>query len=243
MFMDFADGLFKTLDIATRPVGWVKYSINSLGSLKRELCSFLNNYYQVDTFNPKDYGVRVYVFGGFYIYNKKTGDSIASSSKMNSNYLEIDLEHMKSKEFPEKQLPELSKFYNVKERIYLSYEDSKITQVQNTITLIPHRNENTTMDDEEVYIDICIVKDGNNTVTKVYKELYELSDIHGNRISMDEYPANYHINDFFQAMIIETMITNKEIVEILPELIIPSAYDFNSDDFNGRLLISEMLTC
>lgn len=195
--MDFSDGLFKTLDIATRPVCWVKYSVNSLGLLKKELCSFLNNYYQVDTFKPKDYGVRVYVFGGFYIYHKTTGDSIASSSKMNSNYLEIDLEHMKSKEFPEKQLSELNKFYKVKERIYLSYEDSKITQVQNTITLVPHRDEKATMDDEEVYIDICIVKDGNNKVTKLYKELYDFVFMHGNRLNLVNYSNNYNIEDIF----------------------------------------------
>lgn len=113
MFMDFADGLFKTLDIATRPVCWVKYSVNSLGLLK-ELCSFLNNYYQVDTFNPKDYGVRVYLFGGFYIYHKKTSESIASSSKMNSNYLKIDLDHMKSKEFPENNYLNLVNFTKLK---------------------------------------------------------------------------------------------------------------------------------
>lgn len=201
--MDFADGLFKTLDIATRPVCWVKYSVNSLGSLKKELCSFLNDYYQVDMFKPKDYGVRVYVFGGFYIYHKTTGDSIAHSSKINSNYLEIDLEHMKSKEFPEKQLSELNKFYTVKERIYLSYEDSKITQVQNTITLVPHRDEKATMDDEDVYIDICIVKDGNNKVTKLYKELYDFVFMHGNRLSLVNYSNNYSIQDIFTDIINE----------------------------------------
>lgn len=203
MFMDFSDGLFKTLDIATRPVGWVKYSVNSLGSLKKELCSFLNNYYQVDTFKPKDYGVRVYVFGGFYIYHKTTGDSIASSSKMNSNYLEIDLEHMKSKEFPEKQLSELNKFYKVKERIYLSYEDSKITQVQNTITLVPHHVEDIILDDEEVYVDICVIKDSNNKVIKLYKELYNFVFMHGNRLSLVNYSNNYNIEDIFTDIINE----------------------------------------
>ena len=203
MFMDFADGLFKTLDIATRPVCWVKYSVNSLGLLKKELCSFLNNYYQVDTFNPKDYGVRVYLFGGFYIYHKKTGESIASSPKMNSNYLEIDLEHMKSKEFPEKQLSELNKFYKVKERIYLSHEDSKITQVQNTITLVPHHVEDIILDDEEVYVDICVIKDSNNKVTKLYKELYNFVFMHGNRLNLVNYSNNYNIEEIFTDIINE----------------------------------------
>lgn len=201
--MDFADGLFKTLDVMTKPVCWIKYSVNSLGSLKKELCSFLNNYYQVDTFNPKEYGVRVYVFGGFYIYNKKTGNSIAISRSMNSKYLEIDLENMKSKEFPEKQLSELNKFYKVKERIYLSYEDSKITQVQNTITLVPHHVEDIILDDEEVYVDICVIKDSNNKVTKLYKELYNFVFMHGNRLSLVNYSNNYNIEEIFNDIINE----------------------------------------
>jgi hypothetical protein len=32
-----------------------------------------------------------------------------------------------------------------------------------------------------------------------------------------------------------------DIYEILPEIIVPSAYDFNSEDFKKRLLIAEML--
>ena len=203
MFMNFADGLFKTLDIMTHPVGLIKYSLNSLSSLKKELCSFLNNYYQVDTFKPKEYGVRVYVFGGFYIYNRATGESIAVSRSMNSKYLEIDLEHMKSEEFPEKQLSELNKFYKVKERIYLSYEDSKITQVQNTITLVPHHVEDIILDDEEVYVDICVIKDSNNKVIKLYKELYNFVFMHGNRLSLVNYSNNYNIEDIFNDIIKE----------------------------------------
>jgi hypothetical protein len=34
---------------------------------------------------------------------------------------------------------------------------------------------------------------------------------------------------------------NDAIYEIIPEVVVPSAYDFNSEDFNKRLLIAEML--
>lgn len=34
---------------------------------------------------------------------------------------------------------------------------------------------------------------------------------------------------------------NDGIYEIIPEIIMPSAYDFNSEDFKKRLLIAEML--
>lgn len=201
--MDFAAGLFKTLDIVTKPVCWIKYSVNSLGSLKKEVCSFLNNYYQVDIFNPNDYAVRVHAFGGFYIYHRKTGKSITRSTSINSKYIGIDLDHMKSKDFPEKHLSELNKFYKVKERIYLSYEDSKITQVQNTITLVPHHVEDIILDDEEVYVDICIIKDSNNKVTKLYKELYDFAFMHGNRLNLINYSNNYNIEDIFTDIITE----------------------------------------
>lgn len=203
MFMDFFDVLFKTLDIATRPIGWVKYSVNSLGSLKKEVCSFLNSYYQVDTFNYKDYAVRVHAFGGFYIYHKKTGKAITRSTRTNTKYIEIDLDNMMSREFPEKQLSELNKFCKVKERIYLSYEDSKITQVQNTITLVPHHVADIILDDEEVYVDICVIKDSNNKVIKLYKELYNFVFMHGNRLSLVNYSNNYNIEDIFNDIIKE----------------------------------------
>lgn len=87
---------------------------------EKELCSFLNNYYQVNTFKPEDYGVCVYIFGGFYIYNKKSKEVIANSPDMKSKFLEIKLDKMQSKEFPKSQLVELNKFFTVDENISLA---------------------------------------------------------------------------------------------------------------------------
>lgn len=39
---------------------------------------------------------------------------------------------------------------------------------------------------------------------------------------------------------IDNLDVIKQITEILPELKIPSAYDFTSDDFKQRLLLVEM---
>lgn len=200
MFITF---VFKFFEFLFKPVCWFKYAIYSLGSLKKELCSFLNNYYQVDTFKPEDYGVRVYIFGGFYIYNKKTKAIIASSPDMESKFLEIKLDNMQSKEFPKNQLTELNKFCKVDETISLWHDDSKISQIRHIITLNPHQPKNCTADDEVVYTDVCIIKRGDDVVTSIYKELYDFSSMYGNRLSLANYSNNYNIEDIFSDIIRE----------------------------------------
>lgn len=201
MFINF---VFKFFEFLLKPVCWFKYAIYSLGSLKKELCSFLNNYYQVDTFKPEDYSVRVYIFGGFYIYNKKTKEIIASSPDMKSKFLEIKLDKMQSKEFPKSQLSELNKFFKVDEKISLWHVDSKINQIRHTITLNPHKTKEYSLeDDETVYTDVCIIKRGDGTVTSLYKELYDFSFMHGNRLSLANYANNYKIEDIFNDVLRE----------------------------------------
>lgn len=202
--MSVVDFIFKTFETLLQPICWVKYFAYSLGSLKKELCSFLNNYYQVNTFKPEDYGVRAYIFGGFYIYNKKTKEVIASSPDMKSKFLEIKLDNMQSKEFPKNQLAELNKFCKVDESISLWHVDSKINQIRHIITLNPHKPKNYTLEDDEVvYTDICILKNGDDTVTSLYKELYDFGSMYGNRLSLANYSNNYKIEDIFSDIIRE----------------------------------------
>lgn len=202
--MSVVDFIFKTFETLLQPVCWVKHFAYSLGSLKKELCSFLNNYYQVNTFKPEDYGVCVYIFGGFYIYNKKSKEVIANSPDMKSKFLEIKLDKMQSKEFPKSQLVELNKFFTVDENISLWHVDSKIDQIRHTITLNPHKTkEDSLEDDETVYTDVCIIKRGDDTVTSLYKELYDFSFMHGNRLSLANYANNYKIEDIFNDILRE----------------------------------------
>jgi hypothetical protein len=203
--MSVVDFTFKTFETLLQPVCWVKYGAYSLGSLKSELCSFLNSYYQVDSFKPEDHAVRVYILGGgFYIYNKKSKDVIASSPDMKSKFLEIKLDKMQSKEFPKSQLTELNKFFTVDENISLWHVDSKIDQIRHTITLSPHKTKEYSLeDDETVYTDVCIIKRGDGTVTSLYKELYDFSFMHGNRLSLANYANNYNIEDIFNDILQE----------------------------------------
>lgn len=203
--MSVVDFTFKTFETLLQPVCWVKYGAYSLGSLKSELCSFLNSYYKVDSFKPEDHAVRVYILGGgFYIYNKKSKDVIASSPDMKSKFLEIKLDKMQSKEFPKSQLTELNKFFTVDENISLWHVDSKIDQIRHTITLNPHKTKEYSLeDDETVYTDVCIIKRGDGTVTSLYKELYDFSFMHGNRLSLANYTNNYKIEDIFNDILRE----------------------------------------
>lgn len=204
IFMSTVDFIFKSFETLLQPVCWVKHSAYSLGSLKNELCSFLNDYYQTTNFVSDDYAVRVYIFGGFYIYNKKTKEVIASSPNMKSNFLGIKLDNMQSKEFPKNKLTELNKFFTVDEDISIWHLNSKINKIRHIITLNPHKPKDKQFeDDETVYTDVCIIKEDNDKVTSLYKELYDFSFMHGNRLGLTNYANNYKVEDIFDEIIRE----------------------------------------
>lgn len=89
-------------------------------------------------------------------------------------------------------------------KISLWHVDSKIDQIRHTITLNPHKTKDVTLeDDETVYTDVCIIKRGDDTVTSLYKELYDFSFMHGNRLSLANYANNYKIEDIFNDILRE----------------------------------------
>ena len=202
--MSVVDFTFKTFETVLQPVGWFKHIAYSLSSLKKEVCSFLNNYYQVDTFKSENYGIHIYPFGGFYIYERKSKEIIASSPDMKSNFIEIKLDNMQSKEFPKNQLNVLNTFCKVTENIYLWYVDNKIHQIKHIITLKPNKPENDSIEtDDSLFIDICIIKKGDDTVTSLYKETYNFDFMNGNRVSLANYSTNYKIEDIFNEILRE----------------------------------------
>lgn len=201
--MFFAELLYKIFEIIATPICWMKSALYSLSDLKKELCVFLNNYYQVNTFNPKDYGIRVYLFSGFEFYHKQTKEILASSPDMTTKYLELKLNHLHSKEFPTNQLPQLKKFCSVEENIELWHDHSKINQVKHVITLCPNKDSKQSMYDEPVYTDIMMLKDGNDNITSLSKELYDFSSMYGHQISVFNYKNDKKLSDIFSEIIQE----------------------------------------
>jgi hypothetical protein len=200
--MSVIDFTFKFLSTLLQPVCWFKYFAFSLGAFKNELCSFLNSYYQVDTFKPDDYNVRVHIFDGFYIYNKYNKDIIASSNSFLSEYVEIKIENIQSKDFPVKQLSELNLFFKVEEKVTVWRSSNKIDKIQNTITLCPHKQQLTELDEEEVYIDIGIHRSKDGSVYKLYKEMYDFTFMHGNQIDFITYPNDHSIDSIFTDIVL-----------------------------------------
>lgn len=199
--MPVIDFIFKFLSKLLRPVCWFKYFAFSLGSFKNELCSFLNSYYQVDTFKPEDYNVRVHILGGFDIYNKYNKDIIASSNSFLSEYAEIKIKYIHSKDFPVKQLSELNLFFKVEEKVTVWRSSNKIDKIQNTIKLCPHKQQLNEFDDEEVYIDIGIHRSKDGSVCKLYKEMYDFTFMHGNQIDFITYQNDHSIDSIFADII------------------------------------------
>jgi len=201
--MFFAELLYKLFEIITTPICWMKSALYSLRDLRKELCVFLNNYYQVNTFSPKDYGIRVYLFSGFEFYHKQTKEILASSPDMTTKFLELRLSNLHSKEFPTSQLPQLNKFCSVKENISLWHDHSKINQIRHIITLSPNKDSKKSVHDEPVYTDIMVLKDGNDNVTHLSKELYDFSSMYGEQISVYNYKNDKKLSDIFNEIINE----------------------------------------
>ena len=71
------------------------------------------------------------------------------------------------------------------------------------ITLCPNKDSKQSMYDEPVYTDIMMLKDGNDNITSLSKELYDFSSMYGHQISVFNYKNDKKLSDIFSEIIQE----------------------------------------
>lgn len=179
--------IIPVLNTLFMPMMWTKRHLYSLDRLKKETCSLLNKLYNVDTFDYKDYSIKIHLFGGYHFYNKKTKKVIASSYRMKLDSIKVNMETLGS--FSNYNVSEQSK---LRECVYFVHNRGRIEKVSHMITVSP-LTPNLAIDDEDIYKDILIERDKNYNVTSLTVETYDFTFMHGNQLDFKTYPNSYDI--------------------------------------------------
>lgn len=251
--------LFLWLVSIFNPFTWLKLISNFftsiknlclLNRLKKETCQFLNAYYGVNTFNSDDYAIKISFFSsGFYIYNINTKTIIATNTDLLNNAVNLYPLDIKPIYIRKELYKQLGRSFKVKDRITVVFKNGFFDNAHHTINLSPLKTPNKSVKSalfhgqhsKPIFIDVMLSFDSNYTLYGLAKEAYDLEDMYGNRISWTDYPVNYPVDDILNAIVYEEMSKDPQTVEILPELVIPSAYDFTTDEFSSRLILVEMI--
>lgn len=217
------------------PIFYLKVKILKLDKIKIIIISTLNKLYGTDL-RFSDYAFDISILPGStlskedeYCTTLAMSSSIENGIRFGSNIGDnkgifgypviLEINH---------SLNRLSKFFRIKQMVYMNFKKGELIHIQLRIELNPlHVNSRT-------FILIELTPS------------FELIDIR--KVRMDhEFDVRKKCytgipsNDFFNLIYLNELKYNPFVVELLPELIIPSAYDFNSDDFKQRLLLVDMI--
>lgn len=225
------------------PFFYLKVKILRLDKIKPIIISTLNKLYGTDL-TISDYGFDISLLPSAtlskedeYCTTLAMSSSIENGIRFGSNISEnkvfggypviLEINH---------SLNRLSKFFRIKQMVYMNFKKGKLVHIQlrielNTI-LPPHTNPLHVNSRSFILIELT--------------PSFELIDIRKVRMDneFDTRKKSYtgmSANDFFYLLYLNEIKYNTVVVELLPELIIPSAYDFNSDDFKQRLLLVDMI--
>lgn len=262
LFIYLGYAIFKTISaiyyaVIVLPFFYFKSKLFRMKRIKKEMFSAIKTLYKLD-FNEKDYQYDINVAPGFTISEVKSPsffDFIAhkdnrvrfATTQLSDQdlWFKINVDNVSNPiDFPvvfdiDKALKSLSHIFNIEHLLYMRFQSGMLETVKiELIMLSKNKGVYIERDDHPpIRIDIGI----NIKIKKNIEIDYEAQLMRLNYIS--SYRNALPLNELFQMIKLES-IDNldviKQITEILPELKIPSAYDFTSDDFKQRLLLVEM---
>lgn len=239
-------------------VFYLKGKLFRLNKLKKEMFSAINKIYGLDlNHDHYKYAIKYtpgfslsgqYISGYFsHIINDDRGERFAAS-QINDNEISFRIYSINSIPpigFPvlfglDQTLQSLTNLFNIQHMLYLIFENGIFKEVNVTLELVA-KNQAVyieRMDQPPKRIDISIHLDMQSNMKMNYTAYL---------ISFKNTIAHHNslpLHDLFKLIrleIIDDLDVIKQITEILPELKIPSAYDFTSDDFKQRWLLVEMI--
>jgi hypothetical protein len=235
----------------------LKGKVLRLKKIKKEMLSVINTIYGLDL-NQDNYKYAInhtpgFSFGGQYIsgyftyvINGKNGERFAAS-QIKDNELSFKI-YLNNYIAPiglpvlfglNQTFQSLSQLFNIQHNLYLIFKNGTFKEVNITLELVA-KNQAVYIERTEQppkRIDISIHLDMQSNMKLDYTAClisFKNTIIHHNSLPLNE------LFKLIRLQIIDDLDVIKQITEILPELNIPSAYDFTSDDFKHRLLLVEM---
>ena len=229
------------------PFFYLKVKLFKLDKIKPTVISSLNKLYGTDI-KPTDYSFDISIMpGGSKLSKKDKYCTTLAMSERSANGIRFALNIENNQgtfEFPVSLginhcLNKLSNLFRIRQMVHMYFKKGELTLIQVIIEL------NTRL---EPHINPYHVKSRFFVLIELTPS-FELIDIRRvrmnnefeNIVNRKKYYSGLSVKDFFYLFHLTTIKTNALVIELLPELSIPSAYDFNSDDFQQRLLLLEML--
>lgn len=227
-------------------VFYVKRKLFRLDNIKDEMFSAINTIYNMNL-NKHAYQYDVDLSPGFTMSRKDRSGIRFANTQLSVKWLwfGVNVNNIDNPiGFPvflgiDQSLQSLSHIFDIEHLLYMGFQYGTLTTVKVELRMI--RKDRGVyierMDQPPRRIDIGI----NIKMKEHLKIDYEAQLLRLEHTS--KYRNDLPLNELFQMIKLES-IDNldviKQITEILPELKIPSAYDFNSEDFKQRLLLVEM---
>jgi hypothetical protein len=227
-------------------VFYVKRKLFRLDNIKAEMFSAINTIYNMNL-NKHEYQYDVDLIPGFTMSNKDSSGMRFATSQISDKglWFRINVDNIYTPiGFPvflgiEQSLQSLSHIFDIDHLLYMGFQYGTLTTIKVELRMLRK--------DKGVYIERVDQPPSRIDIGINIKMKENLNiDYEAQLMRIDQtaiYRNSLPLNEFFQMIRLES-IDNldviKQITELLPELKIPSAYDFTSDDFKQRLLLVKM---
>jgi len=264
----FCYSIFKTVKVVFHvffvlPLFYLKGKVYRLNKVKREMFSAINRLYNLNL-NDANYHYNINLAPGFSISNSGDKDlnfpaSVHyvikgshgvrfATSQIDDNGLSFKINVNNSQVdnfgFPvvfelKTSLDILSKRFNINHSLIMFFKSGHLKEVKIDLELMAKDKgvfiERLDPPVKKVLLSISLDMESDMKLDyTAYLSSFMDTKEHKNSLPLNE------LLQLIRLEVIDDLDVIKDIVEILPELKIPSAYDFTSEDFKQRLLLVEM---
>lgn len=220
---------------------WLRFRLSRIDKVKDELCCLLNKIYETDYYEKTNFIAHIQTDLTPYYTNVLTDELFFTYFYNSYGAIRYNKSTMlQLHDLKMKRIKKLSHYMNTINFYGFSSESWIMTHRYGKIdsffcTLIVQK-------DEDVYSDISdivYIFELNNQFEfiKIKKKVTGDNELD----TFMQQDRGLSIYDELELIAFKTRTFNKEFYDMLPEINIPSAYDFNSDDFNNRLILVKMI--
>lgn len=255
----FCYSIFKTVKVIFHvffvlPLFYLKGKFYRLNKVKKEMFSAINNLYNLNL-NDANYHYNINLAPGFSISNSGNKDLNFPASvhyvikgnhgvRFATSQIDVNNSPFDNFGFPvlfelKTSLDILAKRFNINHSLVMFFKSGHLKEVKIDLELMAKDKgvfiERLDQPLKKILLSISLDMESDMKLDyTAYLSSFMDTKEHKNSLPLNE------LLQLIRLEVIDNIDVIKDIVEILPELKIPSAYDFTSEDFKQRLLLVEM---
>lgn len=220
---------------------WIRFRFSRIDKVKDELCRLLNKVYETDYYEETNFIAHIQTKLPPYYTNVLTDELFITYFYYSYGAIRYNKSTMlQLYDLKLKRIKKLSHYMNTinlygfsDENWIMTHSRGKIDNLFCTLTIQKDVDEYSDISDSVYYFEL------NNQFEfiKIRKKITGYNELD----TFIEHDRGLSVDDELELIALKTRTFNKEFYDMLPEINIPSAYDFNSDDFNNRLILVKMI--